>query len=165
VGWLILILFVAALVAAVVINRRSSDAARTGVEFDVVGSVADVRQAISIAYCTGAKAQARAFAGGVKVTATGVSTFEGRTRAGDLTEISIVPVDDRLSRVEARATVLFVGAYTKVRFRGTYGRISFAMVNGFCKLFGIAPLAGKVKRFQNGVQPRIERVMVRASAA
>lgn len=156
-GFLIILLLVTAIVGGVYSNHRTAAHAFGGVSFVVPYPPSAVADAIQRAHNQGAFAAIRTFAGGVNVQPLGPSSFATSTSIGDSGEISISR-DPAGSLVCARALNLYVGSHPKShKLRGS------ALTHSLYVMLGIRPTAGKVKRWQNGLEGRINRAMTCAT--
>ena len=159
----VVILIIVALVAGVWWNHQNANKAREGVSFVVPFPPTAVSAAIEQAHNQGARAAlGRAF-GGMTVTSLGSSGFATSNKIGDSGQIS-VSRDSNGSLVSARALDLWVGMPPKQlnNRRGIWG-LSVLIVHGCYKMLGITPGSAKVKRWQNGLEGRIMKVLTRAT--
>src|SRR5438067_1494299 len=111
---------------------------------------------IDAAYGRRGQATVRAFFSRVTVVPIGPCAFRVESTIGDTGEVTVRP-GLNCSVVEASTTELYVGTHPKAHFsRGSLG-LGSAITHGLYKLFGIAPYAAKMKRFQQGIERRIAR--------
>jgi hypothetical protein len=87
---LIAILVVAAIIGAIVWNKRNAAAAMAGVEFHVPASPTEVSGAINSAFNVGAGAKLRSLVGGIRLRGGG-SLFRFESKVGDVGRIELTP--------------------------------------------------------------------------
>lgn len=164
-GVLVFLLVVGAIGGGVWWNHRNAGHAMDGVSFLVPYSPSAVAAAIDAAHNRGAKATVRGMLGGLSVSAIGPTGFATHSKVGDAGEISISR-DPIGSLVTARALQLYVGVPPRqlnTSSNGIWG-FSVAMTHRLYMILGITPGAAKVKRWHAGLETRINKALVRASA-
>lgn len=163
-GTVVIILIIVGLGAGVWQNHQSANKARAGVSFVVPFPPTAVSAAIEQAHNQGARAAlGRAF-GGMTVTSLGSSGFATSNKIGDSGQISVTR-DSSGSLVTARALELWVGLPPKqLDNRGGIWGLSVLVVHGCYKVLGITPGSAKVKRWQNGLEGRITKVLTKATS-
>jgi hypothetical protein len=155
-GVLIVVLLIIASIGGVIWNHRNAELAMAGVEFSVPWSAPQVAAAIRESYCGGAKATIRSMAAGVKVAASGPTSFRFETKAGDVGTITIQASGTSGSQVAASAETLFVGNTVALRsHRKSLYATGVALTHGIFVLLGLTPNAARVKRFQGGLERRV----------
>lgn len=163
-GVLIVILIIAALVGGAFWNRFNARKAMEGVTFVVPYPPSAVADAIQRAHNQGAVAALRNFVGGISVSPLGPSSFVTNSKMGDSGEIS-VSRDPAGSLVAARALELYVGAPPRqLNHRGGIWGLSVNISHGIYKLLGITPGSAKMKRWQDGLEGRINKTLARATS-
>jgi hypothetical protein len=159
-GTLIAILVVAAVIGAVVWNKHTASAAMEGVDFHVAAPPAAVAAAIDNAHNAGAAAKLKGFALGIRVTGGG-STFRYESKIGDVGRIDLAPQGDG-TRVRAATEVLYVGAHPRtISQQSSLSGVSSRLSHMIYTVIGITPNAGKMKRFQLGLERKITRRLVK----
>lgn len=163
-GAFIIILIIAALVGGAWWNRQNAKKAVQGVSFVVPYPPSAVADAIQRAHTQGAAAAIRTLVGGMSVSPLGPSSFVTNSKIGDSGEISISR-DPAGSLVTARALELYVGMPPKqLNHRGGIWGLSVNICHGIYKMIGVTPGSAKVKRWQNGLQGRINKALARATS-
>jgi hypothetical protein len=157
-GVFILIVIVAGIAGGVYWNHRNAARAFGGVSFVVAYPPSAVADAVQRAHNEGGVAAIRSFIGGVKIQPLGPTSFATGTSMGDSGEISISR-DPAGSLVTARALDLYVGSHPKTH----HLRFS-AFTHGLYTLLGIRPNAAKVRRWQEGLERRINKSLARATS-
>lgn len=158
----VFILMCAAITGAVIWNHRNRDAALDGVEFSVAASSASVAAAIFGLYSGGVKAKAKSALSGVRVTQIGPTAFRFESRIGDVGAISING-DGTSATVRARTVQLYVGTHPISHFRSGLAATAGVLAHRIYRLLRIAPNAGKMKRFQFGLEDSVGKQLSRAS--
>lgn len=164
-GILVTILVFAVIAGAVWWNKQTAAKALEGVVFVVPHPPSVVAGAIQRAHNQGAMAKLAGAFTGVAVTHIGPSSFGTSTRNGDEGEISVAP-DPVGSRVHARALNLYVGLPRRqlnTASNGIWG-LSVLLSHRIYSLLGVTPTAAKFKRWQNGLEGRINRAIARATS-
>ena len=157
------ILVVAALVGAVVWNKRNAAAAMTGVEFHVPASPDEVAGAIYGAFNVGSGAKLRSLVSGVRLSGGGGNTFRFESKIGDVGRIELSP-DGGGTTVQAVTDELYVGSHPTTHSRGRgYWAFGSAMTHAIFKMLGITPNAAKMKRFQLGLEGKIATQLRKAT--
>lgn len=162
-GTVIGILIIAALIGAVIWNRRNSTEAMNGVEFTVAAAPDVVVVALRTAYCDGAKATAKSMFSGVKITAVSGSAFRVDTRLGDVANIEVREGGRAGSVVTAQTNELYVGSHPAGHFRNGIMGLAASIVHVIYKLLRISPNAAKLKRFQRGIEGRLTKELQRSA--
>jgi len=160
----VLILIVAALVGGVVWHHHTKSVAAAGVEFSVPEPPDRVVRAISDAYCQGTKAILKSALSRITVKQSGPASFHFSSRLGDTGQVDIVAASGNAAIVRARTTEFFIGTPPAARFRKGILGLSSWITHGIYTMLGIAPHAVKMKRFQRGLERRVQRQLARASA-
>ena len=160
----VVILIIVALGAGVLWNHQNANKAREGVSFVVPYPPTAVSAAIDQAHNQGTRAAlGRAF-GGMTVTSLGSSGFGTSSKIGDSGQIS-VSREPSGSLVTARALDLYVGMPPKqLNNRGGLYGLSVSICHGIYTMLGITPGSAKVKRWQNGLESRVTKVLSRATS-
>jgi hypothetical protein len=159
---LIGILVVAAIVGAVVWNKRNAAAAMDGVEFHVPASLNEVAAAIYGAFNVGAGAKLRSLVSGVRLSGAG-NGFAFESKIGDVGRIELSP-NGGGTTVRAVTDELYVGSHPTTHSRGRgYWALATALTHGIYKLLGITPGAAKIKRFQLGLEGKIATQLRKAA--
>lgn len=165
---LILVVFVALVVGAVVWNRRNAAAAEEGVLFHVDESPDMVAQAIERAYCQGAKAKMKTAIGRVTVVKQGPRVFRTETKVGDFGGIAVEESRGTGSgcAVRAQTTTLYVGSHPMSHGRsgGIWGLAS-GLTHVIYKMLGITPNASRMKRFQRRIESQIAKQLRKGARA
>ena len=159
---LIGILVVAAIIGAIVWNKRNAAAAMAGVEFHVPDSPTGVSAAINGAFNVGASAKLRSLVGGIRLSGGG-NLFRFESKIGDVGRIELSP-NGSGTTVQAVTDELYVGSHpmTHSRGRGLWATAS-ALTHGIYKLIGVTPGAAKMKRSQLGLEGKIARQLGKAT--
>jgi len=160
----IVILVIAAIVGAIVWNKRNAAAAMDGVEFHVPASPDEVASAIYGAFKVGAGAKLRSLVSGVRLSGAGDGfTFE--SKIGDVGRIELSP-NGGGTTVRAVTDELYVGSHPTTHSRGRgYWAMASALTHGIYKMIGITPGAAKMKRFQLGLEGKIATQLRKATRA
>jgi hypothetical protein len=163
-GTVVVILIVAAVVGAVVWNKRNAGAAMAGVEFSVPATPAEVSAAIYSAFNVGAGAKLKNAFSGVRVGGSG-NAYRFESKIGDVGQIKLVS-SGNATKVSAATDELYVGSHPKghSRSNGIWG-FATAMTHGIYKILGITPGAAKMKRFQLGLEDKITKQLRKSAAA
>lgn len=163
-GVVIVILVIAALAGGVWWNHQNAHKARQGVSFVVPHPPSAVAAAIHRAHNQGAVAALRGTFGGLSVEALGPTGFATTSKMGDSGEIGVTQ-DGAGSLVTARALSLYVGLPPRqLNHRGGIWGLSVVITNGIYRTLGITPGSAKVKRWQNGLENRINKAIAKAAA-
>ena len=151
---LIVILVIAAIIGAVVWNKRNAAAALAGVGFQVPAPPDEVSAAINGAFNVGAGAKLRSLVAGVRLSGGG-NVFRFESKIGDVGRIELSS-DGGGTTVWAVTDELYVGSHPKSHSQG-HGlwAMSSAITHGIFKVIGVTPGAAKMKRFQLGLEGRI----------
>jgi hypothetical protein len=159
---LIWILVIAAIIGAIVWNKRNAAAAMTGVEFHVPASPSEVSAAIHSAFRVGAGGMLRRFVAGVRLTGGG-NLFRFESKIGDVGRVELSP-NGGGTNVRAVTDELYVGSHptTHSRGRGLWA-MATAVTHGIYKMIGVTPGAVKMKRFQLGLEGRIAAQLRKAA--
>ena len=136
VGWLLVALLAAAVIAWVSWHHGKAARARAGVELAFPLPDVAIARAIHEAYCGPVRGRARAMVSGVTVVRVGQRSFRSRSEAGDEGAIEVLPAG-RTTLVRAYATVLAPGR-TAVH-----------------RLFDMAPGAARMVRFHGDIEGRV----------
>jgi hypothetical protein len=156
-GVLIVILLVAAAVGGVIWNKRNAAEAMAGVEFSVAASQAEVVAGLREAYCGGATAGLRSLATGVRVVPSGAGELRYETKAGDVGRIRVSGGGSQ-TIVTASTENLFVGNTVALKnHKPSLYSTAVALTHGLLTLLGVTPNAAKMKRFQNGLAPKLAK--------
>jgi hypothetical protein len=148
------ILVVAAIVGAIVWNKRNAAAAMAGVEFHVPASPNEVSAAIYHAFNVGASAKLRSLVSGIRLSGGG-NSFRFESKIGDVGRIEL-SLNGGGTTVQAVTDELYVGSHPMTHSRGRgYWAMASALTHGIYKLIGITPSAAKMKRFQAGLEGKI----------
>ena len=158
------ILVIAAIVGAIVWNKRNAAAAMAGVEFHVPASLDEVSAAIYSSFNVGAGAKLRSLVSGVRLSGGG-NTFAFESKLGDMGRIELSP-DVGGTTVQAATEALYVGSHPASHSRGRgYWALASALTHGIYKMIGITPGAAKMKRFQLGLEGKIATQLRKATRA
>lgn len=156
-------------VASVVYSAWTSSRAFAGVEFDVNTSAHEVARALTAIYSPqGAKGAVRQLIRGVRVDAAtarpdGSFSFDYSTPTGDQGSI-VVTSEGSAARVTARAESLFRGKKNPKNRRTGFYQLVEALTALTMKLLYIRPNAPKIMRFQNRLEGKINKQLLRRSA-
>ena len=151
---LIAILVVAAIIGAIVWNKRNAAAAMAGVEFHVPASPTDVSAAINSAFNVGAGAKLRSLVGGIRLRGGG-SLFRFESKVGDVGRIELTP-NGNGTNVRAVTDELYVGSHPSTHSRGRgYWALASALTQAIYRAIGVTPGAAKMKRFQWGLESKV----------
>ena len=163
-GTVVVVLIVAAIVGAVVWNKRNAGAAMAGVEFSVPATQAEVSAAIHSAFSVGAGAKLKNAFSGVRVGGSG-NSYRFESKIGDVGQIKLVS-SGNATKVSAATDELYVGSHPKghSRSNGIWG-FATAMAHGIYRILGITPGAAKMKRFQLGLEDKISKQLRKSAAA
>lgn len=153
---LIGIIVAAALIGAIVWNKRNAADAMAGAEFEVPASTNEVSAAINAVFNVGAGAKLKSFVGGIRVAGSG-NSFRFESKIGDVGRIQLAP-NGGGTKVSAVTDELYVGSHprTHSRGRGLWSTAS-ALSHGIYKLVGVTPGAAKMKRFQSGLEGKVTK--------
>jgi hypothetical protein len=159
---LLIVLVIAALVGAVLWNKRNAAAATEGVRFTVAAPPQVVTDALRDAHCGEAKAMTRSALSGIRVTPVSPTSFRADSRLGDVASIEVQPHGGG-SLVTASADELYVGSPPSVQFRSGVMGLLAAVMHRVNTVLGVSPGAAGLKRFQNGHEGRINRQLQRSA--
>jgi hypothetical protein len=160
---LLVVLTFAVVVSAVVWHHHTKSEAAAGVEFSVAEPPEQVARAISDAYCSGTKAFLKSTLSRITVRQVGSTSFEVSTSLGDTGHVEIVTGPGKTSMVQAHTTEFFIGTHPSTRFgKGILGLASW-ITHGIYVMLGVAPYAVKMKRFQRGLERRVQRQLARTT--
>lgn len=163
-GILITILIIAALVGGIWWNHQNAKKAMEGVSFVVPYPPSAVAAAIDPAHNQGAMAALRGTFGGMSVSSLGPSGFATNSKMGDSGEIAISR-DAAGSLVTARALELYVGMPPKqLNHNGGIWGLSVNICHGIYRMLGVTPGSAKVKRWQNGLESRVNKAIAKATS-
>jgi hypothetical protein len=158
----IVILVVAAIIGAIVWNKRNAAAAMTGVEFHVPAAPSEVAAAINGAFNGGAGAKLRSLVAGIRLRGGG-SSFTFESKIGDVGRIELAS-NGGGTDVRAITDELYVGSHPRARSRGRgYWAMASALTHAIFKLIGVTPGAAKMKRFQSRLEGKIETQLRKAT--
>ena len=158
----IVILVAAAIIGAVVWNKRNAAAAMDGVEFHVPASPNEVAAAIYGTCNVGAGAKLRSLVSGIRLSGAG-NGFVFESKIGDVGRIELSP-DGGGTTVQAATEELYVGSHPSTHSRGRgYWAFASAMTHRIYRMLGITPGAAKMKRFQLGLEGRIATQLRKAA--
>lgn len=155
---------IAVLVVGTVWNRKNAAAAMAGVEFRVDASPERVVRIFSSAFCDSKKAKLTAAVGAVRVEPAGKATFKTTTRIGDEGQVTVVSDGNDGAVVRSFAEELYVGTHPSGHFRRGFANFGAQMAHGIYKVLGIAPNAGKMKRFNAALERRVLKEVARVGA-
>jgi hypothetical protein len=163
-GTVVAILIVAAIVGAVVWNKRNAGAAMAGVEFSVPATPAEVSAAIHSAFNVGAGAKLKNAFSGIRVGGSG-NSYRFESKIGDTGRIQLA-ANGGGTKVSAATDELYVGSHPKSHSRssGIWG-LATAMTHGIYKLLGVTPGAAKMKRFQHGLESKVAKQLRKSAVA
>ena len=161
--FLIVVVVVAVIAGGTYWNHQTAAAAMAGVEFHVDAPPSVVHDAVTASYCGGAKAMLKSLVSRMTVTPSGAHAFLTRSSIGDAGTIEIFAQGGG-SAIRARATELYVGTPPSSHFRSGFMGVSARIMHGVYKMLGIAPNAGKMKRFHAGVERKVAAAMRKAVA-
>ena len=159
---LIGLLALAAIIGAIMWNKRNAAAAMEGVSFHVPAPPGEVSSAIKGSFNVGAAAKLKSIVGGIRVGGGGQS-FRFESKIGDIGRIQLSE-DGQKTKVFAVTDELYVGSHPKAhsRGRGLWATAS-ALTHVIYKLLGITPGAAKMKRFQAGLEAKIAKQLRKAA--
>jgi hypothetical protein len=156
------LLVVAALVGAVVWNKRNASAAMDGVAFVLPASPTEVAAAIASAFNVGAAAKLKGMIEGVRVLGSGQS-FRYESRIGDVGRLEL-NANGGGTEVRAATTQLYVGTHPRSHSRGGgLWSTASALAHGIYKVLGVTPGAARMKRFQRRLEARVAKQLGRVA--
>ncbi len=159
----VMILIIAALVGGVWWNRQNASKAMQGVSFVLPYPPSAVAAAIGRAHNQGAMAALRGTFGGMSVSALGPSGFATNSKIGDSGEIAISR-DAAGCLVTARALNLYVGIPPQqLNHNGGIWGMSVNITHAVYRMLGVTPGSAKVKRWQNGLEGRLNKAIAKAT--
>ena len=159
---LIGILVMAAIIGAIVWNKRNAAAAMAGVEFHVPASPNEVAGAIYGSFHVGASAKLRSLVSGIRLSG-GESAFRFESKIGDVGRIELSP-NGSGTTVQAVTEQLYVGSHPTTHSRGRgYWAMASALTHGIFRIIGVTPGAAKMKRFQLGLEGKIATQLRKAT--
>lgn len=161
-GTVVVILIIAAIVGAVVWNKRTAAAAMAGVEFVVAATPEQVSSALAGAYSVGPGAKIKSKLMGIKLDGGG-SSFRFSSNIGDHGAVTLTQ-NGSGTTVRAVTEELYVGSNPKsVSQRSSLWGFSSRLTHSIYGLLGVTPNASKMKRFQGGLESAITRQIRKSS--
>lgn len=159
-----IVVVVLVIVGAVVWNKFTATAAMNGVSFVVPYAPSTVAAALDQSHNRGAAAAIRQAVGGVSLVPSGSGILSAVSKYGDegVVQISRDPAG---SLVQAHATRLYIGAPPKMIENASGGiwGLSVALTHGLYRLIGVAPGAAFMKRWEHGLESRINKAIAKAT--
>ncbi|MCT2588275.1 hypothetical protein [Actinophytocola gossypii] len=156
----IVLLVVAAVVGGVIWNHRNKSAAFEGVEFRISEPPAAVAAAVAALYCRGAKAVVKSAFSRISVTPVGAGGFTFGTKRGDEGQIEIHP-NGSGSIVRASTSELYIGSTHNPREASGIKALSYAITHLIFLMLRLAPYAANMKRFQRGLEHKLQKQVSR----